>query len=321
MELEYEKGLVSVIVATYKNLDGIFVTLDGIFKQKYNKIEIIISDDGTPNADSKWDEIKKYIEQNKGENIVNYIINAIPVNGGTVKNINSAIKLAKGEYITAISAEDSFTDENVLSCYNEFLENSKYLLCFGKMRGVTESGEYKYKLLACEDNYDMLRRLSASQMHNLLFKRNCLPAPAVMYKHELFDIYGLHSESTRIIEDYPFWLYLSRKNVSFGYIDKITIDYKLSGVSSAGSYSKMFMDDMYAIYEEEIFPYDHRFGILQPIYNGLKRYGLKFYMDKADWGRYSFLQKLCKYIIYCPLFVYTSLLDWNVKRKNAKLDN
>lgn len=312
-----KKKLVSVIVLSYRNVKGIFCTLDSILMQTYPEIEILISDDGTPDFEKTEGDILNYINEKKKSNIKNIIINAIKVNGGTVKNINSAIKKAGGEYFKVLAAEDCLAGVDALDQYVEYMERAKVLIAFAKMRGVTLTGEYRDELLACESDYDLLKGYSVEETKNRLFKRNFLPAPAWIADKRLFEEYGLFLEDTRLIEDYPYWIYLAMHNVKFGYIDKVLVHYRLSGVSSAGSYSEMFMRDMFVIYDKYIFPNDCRFGILQPLYNQLKRMGLNFYMAKARWGKITIARKIMYRVIYCPFFLYVGLQEILMERKNC----
>ena len=123
----------------------------------------------------------------------------------------------------------------------------------------------------------------------------------------LFLEYGYYPEDTRLIEDYPFWLYLCEKNVKFAFLDERLIDYKLTGVSSAGHYSRMFMEDMLIIYNKYIFPNDKRYGVLQPIYNMLKKAGLNTYIALSEWEDYSFFKKMLAVIKYFPFLIYINL--------------
>lgn len=50
------KEWISLIVLTYRFFSGIYNTLDSIFEQDYPSIELIISDDGSPDSD---EELKK----------------------------------------------------------------------------------------------------------------------------------------------------------------------------------------------------------------------------------------------------------------------
>lgn len=312
------KELVSVIILSYKNIDGIYETLDSVLSQTYENIEIVVSDDGTPGFEDAADKIQGYITAGNKGNIKNVLINPIKVNGGTVKNINSAIEKSAGKYIKVLAAEDMLSCDNALDIYVSFMENNDFKIAFAKIRGITQDGEYRDQLLACESDYNLLKTYSPEDTKNRLFRRNFLPAPAWIIDRKLFEENGLFREDTRIIEDYPYWIYLSMRGVQFGYIDEFLVNYKFSGVSSGGSYSEMFMNDMLIIYDKYIFPYDKKFGILQPVYNCLKRAGLNFYMSKAKWGKMTKSRKIVSGIKYFPFMIYVKLQNHMIDRKNKK---
>lgn len=312
------KPLLSFCILTYRNFDGIFETLDSLFEQDYPQIELIISDDGSPNYGEHIDGIKDYVEKNKSKNIVNVIYNQVLPNAGTVHHVNEVLKLANGEYIKQLGADDMLIGTDALSKYVAFLEENEYEICFAKMRGLRENGEYVYHLESCEDDYEMLKSLTVEQTLNKLFARNFLPAPAWCAKKSLFETYGYYPEIIKLIEDYPYWIELCRQGVKFGYMDEYLIDYRLNGVSSAGFYSVRFMDDMVRIYDNFIFPYDKRFGIFQPFYNQLKRMGLDTYYAKARWSEYTTSQKMVAYLKYGIFFFYIWLGNYKYVLKNKK---
>lgn len=309
--------LVSLIVLSYKNISGVYETVDSILNQDYGNIEIIISDDGSPDFEDNKNKIKAYIEDNKKDNIKSIVINDIKINAGTVKNINSAIRLSKGDLIKVLSAEDKLSNKYSLTKYVEFMNNHNYLIAFAKMQGVTEEGEIKSELLSCESNYELLSKYSIEETRNRLFSRNFLPAPAWIIDKKLFEQQGLFKEDTRLIEDYPYWIYLCQKGVTFGYIDEILVDYKLSGVSSGGFYSEMFMNDMFIIYNKYIFPYDRRYGFVQPIYNKLKKAGLNYYINEAKRSKMGNVKKVITRIGYLPFHVFVKLQKVKVNKKQS----
>ena len=304
------KKLLSVIIITYKNIEGVYKTLQSVLDQDYENIEIIISDDGSPGFEEHIEEINQYFHTHKGENVTNFIMNAIPVNGGTVKNLNSAIRLSNGDYVKAIAAEDCLSKKESLSTFVTFMEEHEYPIAFSKIRGVTPEGTYKYNLLSCESDYDLLKGYTVKQTLERLYRRCFLPAPGAIFDRKIFDENGLFPEDTRLIEDYPYWLHLSMRGVPFGYIDEVLVDYQLSGVSSAGRYSEMFMKDMLVIYNKYIFPYDKRFGMLQPFYNMLKRGGLNFYIAEARRPKMTGTEKVMARIKYFPFYVFFKLQNF-----------
>ena len=56
---------------------------------------------------------------------------------------------------------------------------------------------------------------------------------------KVFEKYGYFDEDIRLIEDYPYWIKLTKHRVLFKYMDKVTVNCKMSGVSSSGNYSEM----------------------------------------------------------------------------------
>lgn len=302
-----ERPLVSVLVLSYRNIDGIWPTLESILSQDYPNLEIIVSDDGTEGFEGVAPDIGRYIAENNRGNVVNSEVYTLKVNQGTVKNANAAVERSRGDYIKTISPDDCFTCDNAISKYVSFMQSEGCLVAFAKLRGVDDEGCFVYKLAACEDDYNMLSHCSPEEISNKLYARNILPGAAEFFDRSVFDRYGLFPEKIRLIEDYPYWLHLAAQGVRFGFLDEVLVDYRLSGVSSSGHYSVAFMRDMYAIYDEYIFPNDRRFGAIQPLYNKLKKWGLDYYMSEARRDEMSTASKILNRIRYLPFHCLTRL--------------
>lgn len=309
------KDLISFVILTYKNFEGIYDTLDSVFMQNYPYIEIVISDDGSPNAYEELPKIKKYIEKNKSDNIVNVIINSIKDNVGTVRNLNSALKLTNGEYIKELGADDTLSCSDALTRYKNFIDEKECLICVSKLNVIDINGNYNENFAIYNMDYNSLKKLKPKQLRNKLFGNNFIPAPCVFFKKELFDKYGYYPKNTRLIEDYPFWLYLCEQNVKIEFFDDRLVDYKLTGVSCGNYYSKVYMMDMITIYENYIFPNDRRFGLIQPLYNIMKKGLLKAYMAKAEWDNYGFIKKIIAYTKYGVYFFHFKMNEVRMKRK------
>ena len=308
--------LLSVLILTYRNLDGIYGTLDSVFLQDYPALELILSDDASADYAEKQPRVAAYIEARRTPAIQRVIWVSHPQNMGTVRNMNDAIRASRGEYLFSLSPEDILAHEQVLTHLAETLEETGRDVCFGRMQGVTMDGKTVDHLLSCESDYSLLKSYSVEQTRNRLFSRNFLPAPAKLMTRKVFQENGLYPEAVRLIEDYPYWLTLTKNGVPFAYLDEVVLLYRLSGVSGTGHYGEAFMKDMFVIYDQFIFPYDHRFGPLQGVYNLLKRDGLKYYDALARWDGFSRGKRLLLRIRYLPFFLYTGFLDWKTARKN-----
>ncbi len=79
--MQAKRGLVSVIILSYKQFAYIYETIDSVLMQDYPAIEIVIADDGSPNFPQN--EIVSYIEKNKRDNIQGYTLLHDGVNVGT----------------------------------------------------------------------------------------------------------------------------------------------------------------------------------------------------------------------------------------------
>ncbi len=299
-----EAPLISVLVVSYRNVYGLYETIKSVCLQSYENIELIISDDGSPEFSVELPKLKKFVEENNRGNITSIVFNSIPVNVGTVKNLNRAIDLSTGKYVKTIAAEDVFTHRDVLLHFVEYMQESSYKVVFGKIRGVKQDGSYVYNLPSCESDYDLLRSYTQKEMLNRLFKSNCLPGVGEFIDADIFKTFGKFPEEIRLIEDYPFWLILSLRDVQFGFIDEVMVDYKLSGVSSSGLYTEAFMDDLKKIHDLYIFPNDNRYGRFQKLYNHLKIAGLNYYTDKAKVSNLGRLKQLIVTIKYLPFALY-----------------
>lgn len=315
-EINLQEHLISFIILVYRHFDGITRTLQSVFEQDYPQIEIIISDDGSDNYVEEIEAVRAYVDAHRTENIIRVVYNHLEENQGTVRNANSALRLAKGKYIKNLGADDTLASPGALRRYVDFLEKSACLICFSKLQGVDDDGKIIRNLASCADDYEPFREMTPLEIRDRLFVRNFLPAPAWFAKRELFEKYGYYPETARLIEDYPYWIHLCTEGIRFAFMDDVLVNYRLSGISSAGFYSEAFMKDMYAIYDEWIFPCDKRYGVLQPVYNTMKRAGLNAYTDRARWKKYSIWQKIAAWLKHGVFFVYIDYGNYRMKKKN-----
>lgn len=313
-----DNKLFSFFIMTYRHFEGVIETIESVFRQDYPNIELVLSDDGSQNYEEEIEKIKHYIDDNKPENVVRVLYHHFEQNQGIVKNINNAIRMSSGDYIKGLGGGDILACPDALARYASFLEENQVNIVFAKVVGITPDHREVKHLAACEDDYDLLRSMSSEQLLDRLFSRNCLPAPAWCAKKELYEKNGLFHEDTRLIEDYSYWITLCMNHEKIGFMDDVFVNYKLDGVSSAGSYSEQFMKDMFTIYDTYVFPNDKRMGVFQPVYNTLKRLGLESYMAKAKWNGYSAAEKLKARLKYGPFFVYIWLDKKRMSIRNRR---
>ena len=93
-----DKGLVTVIVPVFNVEEYLEKCIKSIICQTYSKLEIIIVDDGStdnsPKICDKWSLVDKRIQVIHKEN------------GGLSDARNTALKIAKGNYISFVDSDD-----------------------------------------------------------------------------------------------------------------------------------------------------------------------------------------------------------------------
>jgi len=123
-----EKHLVSIGIVSYNNSKGLRLTLECLTKQTYKNLEIILSDDASPNSEVE----KVALEFQKNDSRIKYIKHKI--NRGRFFNFNFTLKEATGEYFMWAADDDSWDKNFVESCVNKLDKNNQYGLVFTKFK-------------------------------------------------------------------------------------------------------------------------------------------------------------------------------------------
>lgn len=257
---------ISVIVLCYHKFEFIYKALDSVLEQKYPMIELVISDDASPNFPEK--EIEDYIVKKKNINIVNVVINHETVNLGTVKHLNHAIELSSGDYIVALAADDVFYDENVLENY---------------VKGFDKAGSECYIEMAqtamCDYDMNVQGYYLQSNVKEVLEKKDCgkelfgllafkpyLPSTSTCFTRKFFELYGKFDENYKLIEDVPMHLRLAREGWQIHYENFVAVKHRTGGISHGNiggltKTQKMYYQDILYLFEHEVVPY---YDLIEP---------------------------------------------------------
>ncbi len=239
----------SVVVLLYNNSEFLNICLDSIFAQNYPSIEIVVVDDGSKSFDREY--IVSYLESNKKDNIVNYIVYQNEKNFGTVKSANGAIRKASGNYIKLLAADDALYDERSLTYAVEALQKSS-------------SGIITGDVMRCDENLNPIakyRNILPKALNDLepldVFRRLCvhndIVAGGVFFSKSFFESYGYFDESYRLMEDWPTWLNATHKGCRFLYFPFFAIRYRSNG-GIGTSVNPIYMADKKRVLETIIIP-------------------------------------------------------------------
>lgn len=196
--------IVSVIVPCYKQAQYLDECLESVFNQTYQNWECIIVNDGSP--DHTEEVAKKWIEK---DSRFQYVYKE---NGGLSSARNAGIKIAKGEYILPLDADDKIASNYCGLAIQEFINDTdlKLVYClaekFGDEQGLWQLPEFSLSLLASD---------------NMIFCSAFFKKSDWEYigGYDLNMIYGL--------EDWEFWIHLLKNEGKTKRLEEICFFYRI----------------------------------------------------------------------------------------------
>ena len=199
-----ELPLISVIMPVFNTQDFLALALESVINQTYENLELICVDDGS--TDSSADIIRSYIAKDRRISLIQ-----IENHGqGYVRNM--AVKMAKGEYIQFLDADD-YLDPMTLELAVTRAENEKsdlviydwyYYKPLGMSASYVNQDNLFSKMVLEADECLELLNITPYFTVNKLYRKSFLLDNGVVYGEDY------------IYEDIPFWVKvsLSAKKVS-----------------------------------------------------------------------------------------------------------
>lgn len=261
--------LVSVIVVAYNSSKYILETLQSIYNQTYQNIELIVTDDHS--TDDTVNVCKNYLKQFE-DRFVRTIIVESPVNTGVSANDNRGLMASSGEWIKYIAGDDLLEPD----CIEKFVKYiSKYDAGFvfsninQLINGVISKQPVPNQAIA-------FFKLNAEEQYERLIEDgmaiNLSPSAfikASILKQNPFD------ERFKFQDDYPKFVDLAKKGVKLHFMDEYTTTYRMTD-SLSNSYSRFyspkFMDSEYLFYLIVRKPELERFHFNNAISKAEKKY-------------------------------------------------
>lgn len=278
--------VISVIVITYKSEEFILETLNSAKAQTYQNIELIISDDNSP--DNTIAVCEKWIEKNKDRFVRTEIIRSAK-NTGTSANLNRGFSAATGDWVKFIAGDDYLYPD----CLEAFLTvantNPEIEFLFSNM--TTNGVE--------SENTGLIQffSLSKEQQYHTLLKNNILPAPATLIKRETVKRINGFDERFQLLDDYPFFLKALKSGIRFFHIDKPLVFYRVheTNISQQQKLNLNYTKDIKEFFKKIYF----RELIRNRLFLHFSHYSLQY-----------ILLQLAALGVVTKLKTYNSILNW-----------
>lgn len=200
---------ITIITASYCAACTIEQTLTSVVGQDYPAIEYIVVDGGS--TDGTVDIIKKYEVQG-----IRWISEP---DQGLYDALNKGVRMATGEYIEILGADDALVDANVISRIVDQIESNTDILCAQEWCVDEESGtQFPY--------------LNKTMRNKETYRGGMAPHAAMFVRRELLLRYPFDT-SYRITADYKFFLQCYHdESVRIQYSDEMVAFFSISGMSS-----------------------------------------------------------------------------------------
>ena len=221
-------SLVSIIIPYYKKKDDINTTINSILNQNFKNYEIIIVYD-----DENKEDLKLIQEIKQKDERIKLIINE--KNLGAGESRNRGIKIAKGQFIAFIDADDIWKPLKLSKQIGFMIKNNF---------SITHTS---YNIINDEKKIIGLRQAKNLIFSNLL--KSCdIGLSTVILEKKILNDNKFAKLNTK--EDYVLWLNLSKDGHEFKALNESLTDWRLSKNSLSASTLRKLIDGykVYRIY-------------------------------------------------------------------------
>lgn len=204
---------VTVITIAFNAEDTIDETIQSVLEQDYPDIEYIIIDGAS--SDGTNDIIAGYAHR-----ISKYISEP---DLGIYDAMNKGLRMATGELVALLNADDTYSDAHVLSTVVGTISRENTDACYGDLEYVSRTQTDR-----------VVRKWISGPYRKKSFKQGWMPPhPAFFVKRAVYEKYGLFNTRFRTSADYELMLrFLYRHEVSVCYLPKVLVKMKTGGQSN-----------------------------------------------------------------------------------------
>jgi glycosyltransferase involved in cell wall biosynthesis len=192
--------LATVICLCYNHERFVKEAIESVFQQNYSRIQLIIVDDYS--QDRSVSVIKKLIKDRP-----NVVFIANDKNMGNCKSFNLALKVAQGDYMIDLAADDVLLPDRI-KVGVETLENAgpDYGVQFTDAQIISESGSHLY----LHSKRFPHTTIPQGDIYKNLIDQYFICSPTMMFRKEVLDHMNGYDEALAF-EDFDFWIRSSRK--------------------------------------------------------------------------------------------------------------
>jgi glycosyltransferase involved in cell wall biosynthesis len=184
--------VISVVMSVYNGQKYLRESIESILGQTYGNFEFIIINDGS--TDSTREIILSYNDPrirliDNGENI------------GLTKSLNKGLRIARGEYIARMDADDVSMPARFESQLDFLNHHRDYAVVGTFLKAINEDSKVIFTIE---------KPIQHADIREFLNKDNCIGHGSAMIRKACLQDVGFYDESIRKSQDYELWLRISQ---------------------------------------------------------------------------------------------------------------
>lgn len=239
---------ISVLIPSYRSGKMLDEALESVLKQSYPALEIVICDDGSENF-----EEAQLRELAKTEPSAELKILRQKENVGTVRNLNSGLRLCTGEWVFLLAADDVLADKSVVTQLAERAEETDRDWLLGRTVMCNQRLERTGESRPTEKQIGWTK--TPQKLYAALCRDCFLPSSGNLYRMEFLRRVGFFDEHFCLVEDWPLFLKAARMGVLPEICKTPAVLHRASGVSRDRAWkNQTYQRDLIETMEREILP-------------------------------------------------------------------
>lgn len=201
----------SLVTVVYNAQDTIGQCIESVIRQNYHNLEYIIVDGGS--TDNTLQIINQYRSR------INILISE--PDKGIYDAMNKGIKLASGQIVGTLNADDHFVDHEVLLSVAKAFEQQDIDAVYGDLDIINQ-------------HHQVIRKWRSGQCKSSSFNLGFMPPHPTFYcRRNLFEKFGFYSLEYGSAADYELMLrFIHLHKIRSVYLKKVMVKMRDGGVSS-----------------------------------------------------------------------------------------